>query len=200
VVSEICDPLFIGFGSFFVFSAFLFLFFLLSFFGGGDFVEVPLFSYLGMDLRLIFVFDFLRMGFFGCVSLISGFVFLYRFFYMWGSLDQRRFVLLVSLFVASICLLVFSGNFFLTMVGWDGLGLVSFCLVVFYGNSTSLESGLITVFSNRVGDVFFLLSFFFFRVGGYWGFDFFGGKELGVFVVLLFLGAITKRAQLPFSA
>jgi NADH-ubiquinone oxidoreductase chain 5 len=143
------------------------LFFLLGFFGGGAMVEVPLFTFVGIDLGLTFVFDFLSMGFFGCVSLISGFVFLYRFFYMGGSFDQRRFVFLVSLFVASMCLLVFSGNFFLTMVGWDGLGLVSFCLVIFYGNSTSLESGLITVFSNRVGDVFFLLSFFFFRVGGY---------------------------------
>lgn len=30
--------------------------------------------------------------------------------------------------------------------------------------------------------------------------DFFRGKELGLFVVFLFLGAITKSAQLPFSA
>src|SRR5882757_948830 len=137
---------------------------MLTFFGRGVLVEIPLFALLGMDFGLTFIFDFLRVGFFGCVSLISGFVFLYRFFYMRGSFDQRRFVFLVTLFVASMFVLVFSGSFFLTMVGWDGLGLVSFCLVVFYGNSSRLESGLITVFSNRVGDVFFLLSFFFFRV------------------------------------
>jgi NADH-ubiquinone oxidoreductase chain 5 len=65
-------------------------------------------------------------------------------------------------FVLSMFFLVFSGNFFLTMVGWDGLGLISFCLVVFYSNHVRLDSGLITVFSNRFGDVFFLCSFFFF--------------------------------------
>lgn len=80
-------------------------------------MEIPLFSLVGLDIGLVFVFDFLRMGFFGCVSLISGFVFLYSFFYMGGSFDQRRFVFLVFLFVVSMCLLVFSGNFFLTMVG-----------------------------------------------------------------------------------
>ena len=52
------------------------------------------------------------------------------------------------------------------MVGWDGLGLVSFCLVIYYARSRSMESGLVTVFRNRFGDVFFLLSMFFFFVGG----------------------------------
>jgi len=110
----------------------------------------------------VFVFDFLRLGFFSCVSFISGVVFLYSVFYISGTIDSRRFGYLVFLFVLSIIFLVFSGNFIVTIVGWDGLGLVSFCLVIFYSNSSRLESGLVTVFRNRVGDVFFLLSFLFF--------------------------------------
>ena len=87
-----------------------------------------------------------------------------------------------------------------TIVGWDGLGLISFCLVIFYQNSLRLESGLITVFRNRVGDVFFLISFlFFYRRGGFgWDVCSYGGRE--IFLFCLFLGAITKRAQVPFSA
>jgi NADH-ubiquinone oxidoreductase chain 5 len=84
-----------------------------------------------------------------------------------GTVDMRRFLFLVFLFVISMFFLVFSGNFFVTMIGWDGLGLVSFCLVIFYGNSLSLESGLITVFRNRIGDVFFLVCFFLFCFGGW---------------------------------
>ena len=61
-------------------------------------------------------------------------------------------------------ILIFSGNFFMVMVGWDGLGLISFCLVIYYSNFGSLESGLITVFRNRVGDVFFFGLFCFFFV------------------------------------
>jgi len=85
---------------------------------------------------------------------------------MEGTVDFRRFLWLVFLFVVSMFFLVFSGNFFTTMIGWDGLGLTSFCLVVFYNNGVRLDSGLITVFSNRVGDVFFLLSFFLFLESG----------------------------------
>jgi len=85
------------------------------------------------------------------------------------------------------------------MVGWDGLGLVSFCLVIFYYNSFRLESGLVTVFRNRVGDVFFLLSFFFFSLSGIFGYDLSSFFYFS-FCVFLFFGAITKRAQVPFSA
>jgi NADH-ubiquinone oxidoreductase chain 5 len=94
-------------------------------------------------------------------------------------------------FVMSIGLLVFSGNLLTLIVGWDGLGLISFCLVIFYSNYSSLESGLITIFSNRIGDVFFLGCFFFLFC------DLRGSMVIYRF---LFLGAITKRAQYPFSA
>lgn len=119
---------------------------------------------------------------------------------MGGTVDLRRFSLLVFLFVVSMFFLVFSGNFFITIVGWDGLGLVSFCLVIFYMNSSRLESGLVTVFRNRIGDAFFLICFFIFSLGGWWNFDFLSYNVLFLFLVFLFFGAITKRAQIPFSA
>jgi len=112
-----------------------------------------------IDFSISFLFDYLSVGFFGCVSLISRVVFFYRNFYIIGRIRSRRFVYLVFLFVFSMFLLVFSGNFILTLIGWDGLGLVSFCLVIYYSNSSRLDSGLITVFSNRVGDVFFFVMF-----------------------------------------
>jgi len=113
---------------------------------------------------------------------------------------MRRFCYTVLLFLVSIFLLVFSGNFIITMVGWDGLGLVSFCLVIFYVNSSRLESGLVTVFRNRVGDLFFLLSFFFMRMRGTFIWDFVSNGVSIYFLVFLFFGAITKSAQVPFSA
>jgi len=184
---------------FFLYLIFLF-FFLFTFYWGGFFVDFFFFPLGYLDFSLSFVFDYLSFGFFGCVSLISGVVFYYVSFYMLGCLDIRRFSYTVFLFVVSIFFLVFSGNFFMTMVGWDGLGLVSFCLVIFYNNSSSLDSGLITVFSNRVGDVFFILSFFFFRLGGSFRSDFSSFVLPSLFLVFIFLGSITKRAQVPFSA
>jgi len=143
---------------------------------------------------------FLSFGFFRCVSLISSVVFVYSVFYIEGTVDIRRFLFLVFLFVFSMFLLVFSGNFFLVLLGWDGLGLVSFCLVLFYTGATSLMSGLLTMFSNRIGDSFFLVSFFIMFNRGYFFLIFFSFFNRFFFIVLLLFGAITKSAQVPFSA
>jgi NADH-ubiquinone oxidoreductase chain 5 len=167
---------------------------------GGFFFEVFLFRIGGVDFSISFLFDYVSLGFFSCVSFISGLVFLYSVFYIEGTVDFRRFFWLVFGFVLSIFFLVFSGNFFLVMVGWDGLGLISFCLVIFYSNHSRLESGLVTVFRNRVGDVFFLVCFFFFFLSGSFFFDSGSLFNKVGFFIFLFLGAITKRAQLPFSA
>jgi len=43
------------------------------------------------------------------------------------------------------------------MFGWDGLGVVSFLLIVFYINHERINNGLFTLFQNRVGDLFFVL-------------------------------------------
>lgn len=179
------------------FSIFLFFF---CFFGHRFLLDFYVFTLLGVDSSFSIVLDFLSLGFFSCVSFISFIVFLYSIFYMEGTVDNRRFYWLVFLFVVSILLLVFSGNFVVTMVGWDGLGLVSFLLVIFYSNSSSLESGLVTVFSNRVGDVFFLLSFMFFFLRGTLTWDLVSYRAPVFFVFFVFFGSITKRAQVPFSA
>jgi len=86
------------------------------------------------------------------------------------------------------------------IVGWDGLGLVSFCLVVYYANSSRLSSGLLTVFMNRVGDSFFLLSFYYYFLRGFF-FDWVClGREAVVVSLVFFVGCATKSAQIPFSS
>merc|ERR550519_1201056 len=49
----------------------------------------------------------------------------------------------------------------LILLGWDGLGLTSFLLVIFYKNRKRLGSGILTVMLNRIGDCFFFTSFSF---------------------------------------
>lgn len=68
-----------------------------------------------------------------------------------------RFVWLVIMFVFSMVFLIFIPNLIALLIGWDGLGLISFCLVIYYQNYKSLVSGLLTVLANRVGDVMILL-------------------------------------------
>jgi len=80
-------------------------------------VDYILFSIYSFEVSFCMVFDYVSFGFFICVSLISSLVFLYRKFYMDGTVDMRRFLFLVFLFVISMFFLVFSGNFFVTIVG-----------------------------------------------------------------------------------
>lgn len=157
-----------------------------------------------VDLPLIFLVDNISILFFFAVSLISSVVFFYRIFYIIERkkliLINNRFFFLLRLFVLSIILLVFSGSWLTTILGWDGLGLVSFLLVIFYNRRSSLNSGLLTVFINRVGDCFFIIRFMFFFRRGWLFIESRLLRPALFFIVLLFLGAITKRAQAPFSS
>lgn len=58
-----------------------------------------------------------------------------------------------------------------------------------------------TVFTNRLGDCFFILSFMFIFYSGWVGLDFVCFLSYR-FVVIFFLmlGAVTKSAQVPFSS
>lgn len=114
-----------------------------------------------------------------------------------------RFLLLVSLFVLSINLLIFRPSMITLIIGWDGLGVVSFLLVVYYSNRESYAAGIITVFSNRIGDIFFII-FIGFACCGLdfepYGIMIYIKEEIFFLGICILLGRITKSAQLPFCA
>jgi NADH-ubiquinone oxidoreductase chain 5 len=89
---------------------------------------------------------------------ISSLVIFYRKDYILGDLVLNRFILLVLLFVFSIIILILSPNLIRILLGWDGLGLVSYCLVIYYQNIKSYNAGILTALSNRLGDVAFLIA------------------------------------------
>lgn len=93
----------------------------------------------------------------GFVILISAIVLIYRTRYIEGDKFIYRFIILVFLFVVSMLLLIISPNLIRILLGWDGLGLVSYCLVIYYQNVKSANAGMLTILSNRVGDVAILL-------------------------------------------
>ena len=95
---------------------------------------------------------FMRFVFF-----ISSIVVFYREEYMRGDLTLNRFILLVCMFVCSIIFLIISPNLIRILLGWDGLGLVSYCLVIYYQNVKSFNAGMLTALTNRIGDVSLLI-------------------------------------------
>jgi NADH-ubiquinone oxidoreductase chain 5 len=100
-------------------------------------------------IEMTFLFDWISLLF------IS---FVYSRDYILGDLNINRFILLVVMFVFSIMLLIIRPNLIRILLGWDGLGLVSYCLVIYYQNIKSYNAGILTALRNRVGDVAILIS------------------------------------------
>uniref|UniRef100_A0AAU7YR52 NADH:ubiquinone reductase (H(+)-translocating) n=1 Tax=Scaphanocephalus sp. TaxID=3050632 RepID=A0AAU7YR52_9TREM len=150
-------------------------------------------SPLGMVLREE-TFDFLFEDI-SVVSLVMLFfcgsiALFYCYHYFGGESDSSLLFPLMVWFLSVMCVLVVSGNPLFSLVFWEYLGLVSFFLILFYSNSSSLRASLITLFASRFGDValFFLvmwmscwLSFSCFCV-----------------VLLLLLVVLSKSACYPF--
>lgn len=124
-------------------------------------------------------------------------VIFYSVYYISEDLFIFRFYLLVFIFIISMILIVVRPNLISILLGWDGLGLVSYCLVIYYQNQSSYNSGIITVLSNRVGDVGLLMSIGLSLSNGSWNIFILSIDFIIIF--LIFIAAITKRAQIPFS-
>nr|YP_006576402.1 NADH dehydrogenase subunit 5 [Nuttallia olivacea]AEV94296.1 NADH dehydrogenase subunit 5 [Nuttallia olivacea] len=145
--------------------------------------------------------DTLSMSFCCVVLLISSCVMLYSGFYMSDEQYYNRFCKLVLLFVASMLALTLIPNLIGLMIGWDGLGLSSYLLVVYYQDKRSLGAGTLTVLSNRIGDVMFFMGISLVSGISAWNFvDMQDMSYMTVLVGIIIVGCMTKSAQMPFSA
>lgn len=150
-----------------------------------------------INMEILLYIDWIRLIFIRIVLLISSIVLIYRLIYMEIDKNIIRYFLLVLIFVFSIILMIIRPNIVRIIFGWDGLGLVSFCLVVYYQNYRSYNSGILTVLINRVGDVIILIIIGIIIVCGRWNIFFI--KNIGLIIFFLIVAGITKRAQIPFS-
>lgn len=152
--------------------------------------KVFFFHFFG-DLELILnIWNFM---FLFMVVIIRTRVLLFSFSYI-ASLQVRNFLLLYLSFVFRMVWLVLRGNFYWLMLGWDGLGVVSFILIVFYINHERINNGLFTIFQNRLGDIFFIMF-----IVGFLNLEIQINLVLKYGIIFLFLGSVVKRAQFPFN-
>ena len=162
-----------------------------------DWVILPLFS----PIIITLILDPYGTLFSFVVLLISANVILFAHSYIAEDPFIPRFIILVLLFVASINFLIFIPNLITLLLGWDGLGLVSFLLVIYYQNRKSLGAGIITALTNRIGDALILISIAWALNLGHWNIIFPYDLSFSVsFSFALIVAAITKRAQIPFSS
>lgn len=124
-----------------------------------------------------------------------------------------RYFSFLNLFVFSMLLLVLGGNFVIMYIGWEGVSLCSYLLIGFwFKDHENNDAGKKAFIMNRIGDMGFLLAIF-------WMMSSFGtvsyhelfNSETGIITalssvnspeivgitLLLFVGAVSKSAQIP---
>nr|YP_010534162.1 NADH dehydrogenase subunit 5 [Endelus continentalis]UXX50478.1 NADH dehydrogenase subunit 5 [Endelus continentalis] len=196
-----------------IFSIFLFLMSFFLFFSSLIFLLNELTYFLEFEIFVInscpfimsLIFDWMSLLFSSFVLFISSMVIYYSSDYMIHDLNLSRFIMLIFMFVMSMLLMIFSPNLISILLGWDGLGLVSYCLVIYYQNVKSSSAGMLTAISNRLGDVAILMSIAWFINYGNWSFIFYLDYLLKDFsmqfiLLLIIFASMTKSAQIPFSA
>nr|YP_009234183.1 NADH dehydrogenase subunit 5 [Aegista aubryana]AMB49882.1 NADH dehydrogenase subunit 5 [Aegista aubryana] len=147
-------------------------------------------------LSLSLLVDKISLSFSSLICFISGCVFMFSRWYMKDDVFFWRFTWILLLFVMSMNILVFSGSLMMLLVGWDGLGVTSFALIIYYESKASLRAGFMTLLINRIGDVIIMSTMVFLTLQGMTLLV--GGN---MYMLLLFcLGGLTKSAQYPFSA
>nr|YP_010327019.1 NADH dehydrogenase subunit 5 [Melanchra persicariae]UNP54282.1 NADH dehydrogenase subunit 5 [Melanchra persicariae] len=168
-------------------------------------LEWEIISFNSMSIIMSILLDWMSLLFMMFVFLISSVVIYYSKSYMKSELNLIRFIILVLLFVFSMMLLIISPNIISILLGWDGLGLVSYCLVIYYQNLKSYNAGMLTALSNRIGDVLILMSISWMMNYGSWNYIFYlefmnNDWEMIFISSLIILAAMTKSAQIPFSS
>ena len=169
------------------------------------------FSSGGLTVPVGTLVDPLSMTMCMFVTFVSAFIHLYSIGYMKDDRDYTKFFVYLNLFVFSMLLLVLANNLLLTFVGWEGVGVCSYFLVAFWFERESAASaGKKAFIYNRIGDAGFLLAIFLIFEktgtvqyesgpgGGIFGqLSHLGGGTATAVVLLLFLAATGKSAQIP---
>nr|QNP10039.1 NADH dehydrogenase subunit 5 [Ochthebius delgadoi] len=168
-------------------------------------LEMEMLSLNSCSIMMTILVDWMSLLFMSFVLFISSMVIFYSKEYMYGDLNLNRFIMLVSMFVLSMMLLIISPNLISILLGWDGLGLVSYCLVIYYQNVKSYNAGMLTALTNRLGDVSLLISIAWMMNYGSWNYIYYLNFMKNDFMMmmisyLVIFAAFTKSAQIPFSS
>ncbi|MFM9414309.1 NADH-quinone oxidoreductase subunit L [Peptococcus simiae] len=170
---------------------------------GLTWIKIP-----GLTIDLGVLMDPLTAMMLFVVTVISLLVSIYSIGYMEGDPGTPRFFTYLSVFVASMLILVLANNYFMIFIGWELVGLCSYLLIGFYYQTFSAAAASQKAFLfNRIADFGFMVGFFLlFAQFGTFNFTELAEKiptaEGTLFIaiagILVFVGPIGKSAQFPF--
>nr|YP_007025106.1 NADH dehydrogenase subunit 5 [Gorpis annulatus]AEI53349.1 NADH dehydrogenase subunit 5 [Gorpis annulatus] len=166
-------------------------------------MDWEIFNVNSVNVVMTILFDWMSFLFMSCVYFISSMVVFYSYTYMKYDKYNIRFLYLIMMFIISMMFMIASPNLISILLGWDGLGLVSYGLVVYFQNYKSYNAGMLTVLTNRIGDVSILLGIGLMMNYGSWNYIYYidiWDKPMYLLMILIILASFTKSAQIPFSS
>nr|UTT72617.1 NADH dehydrogenase subunit 5 [Ibidoecus bisignatus] len=165
------------------------------------FFQLDLVSFMQVSFSLSMIVDKYSLIFMIMVTMISTIVMIYSIYYMMEEKMKKKFFLSMFFFILSMMILSFSANIFWLMVGWDGLGLSSFILIMYFQNWNSFNSSMTTFMCNRFGDLFMLISIaLMVNFLSNFCLSFLNSNLFSfLFCFFIIVCAMTKSAQVPFS-
>ncbi|MFC3493591.1 NADH-quinone oxidoreductase subunit L [Glycomyces rhizosphaerae] len=126
--------------------------------------DLDLFTLLSvgdLDIEASLLFDPLSAVFCLLITGVGFLIHVYAVGYMSHDAGRRKFFGYFNLFVAAMLVLVLGGNYFMTFIGWEGVGLASYLLIAFWQiKPAAATAGKKAFLTNRVADVGFLLAMF----------------------------------------
>ncbi|HSW90301.1 MAG TPA: proton-conducting transporter membrane subunit, partial [Patescibacteria group bacterium] len=155
-----------------------------------------------------FYFDRLSAVFMGMAAIMTALVFIFSKYYMHREPGFKKFYCTVLLFFIGLSLIIIGGNFEVLLLGWEFIGISSVLLIAFYRDRFLPARNALKVFSvYRIADAFLLAAIWYAHhifeksinfselssvVAGH-------SSQLGLLGLLLFIAALIKSAQFPFS-
>lgn len=152
------------------------------------------------------------------IILMSTLILIYSLDYIKNTIDFNLFYIYMLLFVISIILLVIGGNLAVLLIGWEGVGVMSYLLINYWNlRIESNKSSLKALMLNKIGDFCIIFSSILLynllltfnniiinNLSLYYmqetiNIYFFELSHIGFLAFLLLIGAISKSAQFLFS-
>lgn len=131
------------------------------------------------------------------VIILSMFITFYCINYMQRDIFISRFCWILISFIIRIVILNLSNSNWILWLGWEGLGVTRFLLIIYYTNWKSNNSSITTLMVNRIGDFSLILVIIPFSYYLIWDLNNF--KFSVYFCIILIFAIFAKSAQIPFQ-
>nr|AFK08575.1 NADH dehydrogenase subunit 5 [Bemisia tabaci] len=162
-------------------------------------IEWKMMSLSSGDMNMFFLLDEKSSVFTLMVMMVTTSIMIYSQFYI--QKKKVMFLKILIMFMASMVMLILSPNMVTLIMGWEGLGMTSFSLIMFYQNKKSVMSSMYTMMMNRVGDITLMVAMMILMNYSSWMFlsmEYLSSSTS--WVTLMTVSMFSKSAQVPFSS